>query len=280
MQVNQIQIGKRPVTLRIMGFVLCLAFLWLPIATPIYLLIQNDPNLVTILTMGLLAIAFLVLLPGWSKLVHNQDQAFRYYGLEFSRLNGVELIKGLAIGLTSIQLLFLCEAALGWLEWQPSTTPVIRWIIEAIPTAFGVPLAEELFFRGWMFDEIERDYNSSIAIWSTSIIFAAAHFIKPIPEIIRTSPQFLGLLLLALLCAWGKKLFRDRLGLPIGIHAGLLWGWYVVNVGNLIKYPRTVPDWVTGVNDNPLAGLMGAGFMFVLVVVVRNYAVRTVTSEQ
>lgn len=273
MRIYGISIAHLPVPLRILGFVLCLAFLWLPIAIPIYLLIPDDANLVTILTMGLLAIAFLLLLPGWSQAVHQQHQAFTHYGLEFSRRNLLEFSNGLAIGLISIQLLFLVQAGLGWLEWQPSTAPISRWILEAIPTAMGTALAEELFFRGWMYDELRRDYSRSVTIWATSLIFAIAHFLKPLPEIIRTSPQFFGLLLLALLCAWGKNLCRGRLGLPIGIHAGLIWGWYVLNVGQLIKYTRTVPVWVTGVNDNPLAGVMGLGFLLVLFIVIRQQAI-------
>lgn len=273
MRIYGISIAHLPVALRILGFVLCLAILWLPIAIPIYLLIPDDANLVTILTMGLLAIAFLVLLPGWSQSVHQQHQAFTHYGLEFSRRNLIELSNGLAIGLISIQLLFLIQAGLGWLEWQPSTVPIIRWILEAIPTALGTALAEELFFRGWMYDELRRDYSQSVTIWATSLIFAIAHFIKPALEIIRTSPQFFGLLLLALICAWGKNLCRGRLGLSIGIHAGLIWGWYVLNVGQLIKYTRTVPVWVTGVNDNPLAGVMGLGFLLVLFLVIRQQAI-------
>jgi uncharacterized protein len=265
MKNNLSLLAQRPAAIRIIGFVLSLLVIWLPIAVPIYLLI-HDTNLVTILTMGMLAIAFFIFLPRWGKLVHNQSQIYKHVGLEFTRKNGVELLRGLAIGLISIQLLFLVQGSLGWLEWQHKSDSVVRFIVEAIPTAFGTALAEELFFRGWIYDELERDYKHKpgIVLWTVTLIFAISHFLKPIPEIIRTSPQFFGLILLALTCIWAKRRSRGRLGLSIGIHAGLVWGWYVVNVGKLIEYTGKVPVWVTGVNDNPLAGVVGLTFLLIL----------------
>ena len=47
------------------------------------------------------------------------------------------------------------------------------------------------------------------------------------------------------------------MGLPIGLHGGLVWGNYIIEVGKLIKYSGAAPQWVTGVNNNPLAGVMG-----------------------
>lgn len=264
-------LAQRPVAIRIIGFVLCLLVIWLPVAIPVYLLVQ-DTNLVTILTMAMLAIAFFIFLPRWGNLVHNQPHIYQHVGLEFTRKNGVELLRGLAIGLISIQLLFLVQGSLGWLKWQQPSDSVVRFILEAIPTALGTALAEELFFRGWIYDELERDYKHKpgVVLWGVALIFAISHFLKPIPEIIRTSPQFFGLLLLALLCIWAKRRSRGRLGLSIGIHAGLIWGWYVVNVGKLIEYTGKVPVWMTGVNDNPLAGVVGLSFLVILVFWMRS----------
>ena len=53
----------------------------------------------------------------------------------------------------------------------------------------------------------------------------------------------------------GKRL--SRLGYPIGLHAGLIWGYYIVNVGGLSEYTGQAPEWVTGIDRNPLAGLLG-----------------------
>ena len=269
MKLNLARLEQRPAPARIICFILCLVAVWLPVAVPVYLLIQ-DSNLVTILTMGMLAIAFFIFLPFWSKRVHQESKIYQHVGLEFTGKNGVELLRGLAIGLISIQLLFLIQGSLGWLEWQQPSQSVVRFILEAIPTALLTALAEELFFRGWIYDELERDYKPGVVLWAASLIFAVSHFLKPIPEVIRTSPQFFGLLLLALTCIWAKRRSRGRLGLSIGIHAGLIWGWYVVNVGKLIEYTGRVPVWVTGVNDNPLAGVIGLSFLLILALWMRR----------
>ncbi|MEO1404782.1 MAG: CPBP family intramembrane glutamate endopeptidase, partial [Cyanobacteria bacterium J06635_1] len=50
---------------------------------------------------------------------------------------------------------------------------------------------------------------------------------------------------------------RTNLGLPIGLHAGLVWGYYLANVGDLTQLTGRVPAWVTGIDGNPLAGLVG-----------------------
>ncbi|WP_442921417.1 hypothetical protein [Microcoleus sp. PH2017_28_MFU_U_A] len=63
---------------------------------------------------------------------------------------------------------------------------------------------------------------------------------------------------------------KDRLGLSIGIHAGLVWGYYIINVGELVRYSGSVPDWVTGINGNPLAGAIGLLFLSVLAVAMRQ----------
>ncbi len=263
MKINLAPIARRPFPIRLGCFILCLLVLWLPIAAPIYLLIK-DANLVTILTMASLAIEFLIFLPFWGKYVHQQPRIFQHYGLELTRKNGVELLRGLAIGLISILILFGIEGLLGWLEWQQPSSFLLRFVLEGIITALGTGFAEELFFRGWIYDELEREYSPLIVLWGSAMIFAVSHFIKPLPEVIRTSPQFFGLLLLGLALVWAKRRCRGRLGLPIGLHAGLIWGWYIINVGQLVKYSGQVPDWVTGVNDNPLAGVMGLMFLVVL----------------
>jgi uncharacterized protein len=63
---------------------------------------------------------------------------------------------------------------------------------------------------------------------------------------------------------------KDRLGLSIGFHTGIVWGYYIINVGELVRYSGSVPDWVTGINGNPLAGAIGLLFLSVLAVGMRQ----------
>jgi uncharacterized protein len=268
-----LRLRQSPAPIRLGCFILSLLAIWLPIAVPIYLSV-DDSNLATILTMVPLAIEFFLLLPLWNKYVHQQRQVFRHYGLERTRLNGVEVLRGLAIGLISILILFSLEGLLGWLVWQKPNIFLLRVVLEGLITSLGVAFAEELFFRGWILDELQRDYSPTVVLGANATIFAIAHFIKPLPEVIRTSPQFFGLLLLGLTLVWAKRGSRGRLGLSIGLHGGLVWGYYIINVGGLMKYSRQVPDWVTGVNDNPLAGVIGLMFLGGLALWMRGRAVK------
>jgi membrane protease YdiL (CAAX protease family) len=181
--------------------------------------------------------------------------------LELSKLNSLDVLRGLAIGLVTIVVLFSLEGLLGWLMWEKPQPWLIKIVLEGLLVGCGVGFAEELLFRGWLLAELQQDYHPNLAMWISAMVFAGSHFIKPWDAVIHTLPQFPALLLLGLTQVWGKRWRRGRLGLPIGLHGGLVWGYYIINVGNLIKYSGKTPDWVTGVNHNPLQGIMGILFM-------------------
>ncbi len=262
------KIASYPFFLRIAIFLLILLSIWLPLAVPIYLLVK-DSNLATILTMALLFTEFLFLVRLWGKKVYGQNQVLKSYGLINTRQNGFEFLVGLAIGLLLTFSLFAVQGLLGFVAWQNSDN-LPRIIAEGLLSALGVGFFEELIFRGWLLDELQRDYNYKISLRANSLLFALSHFIKPVEAMLRSWPQFPGLLLLGLILVWGKRITQNRLGLPIGFHAGIVWGYYMINVGKLIRYSGSVPDWVTGVNGNPLAGAIGLLFLGTLALGMRK----------
>ncbi len=209
-------------------------------------------NNISAVAMLLLYTEFVLLLQFWGRKVNQQPQPLKYYGLR----GGIDLIVGLGFGLLSLFALFGLESGLAWLVWQPPTIGLPNIILEGLGVGLGVGLAEELLFRGWLLDELERDYQPAVSLWGCSVIFALLHFIKPLAVIRQSWPQFLGLVLLGLTLVWAKRLRQGRLGLAIGLHAGLVWGYYIVDVADLVSYSGQVPTWVTGVN-HPLAGVMG-----------------------
>ena len=266
--INPSKIASYPFLLRVIIFLLILAAIWLPIATPIYLFVK-DSNLATILTMGLLFTEFLLLLPRRGKQVYGQTQLLKSYGLVNTRQNGFELLAGLAIGISITFTLFLAQGMLGFVAWQNSDN-LPRIIAEGLLSAFAVGFSEELVFRGWLLDELQRDYSYPMSVRANSLVFALSHFIKPVAAMLRSWPQFPGLLLLGLILVLAKRSRQNRLGLSIGLHAGLVWGYYIINVGELVRYSGSVPDWVTGINGNPLAGAIGLLFLSVLAVGMRQ----------
>jgi hypothetical protein len=251
---------------------MALLLVWLPLAAPIYLFLSHDPNLVTILTMGLLFGGFLWLLRCWGKHVHQQPQLLNYYGLKGTRQNGLDLLKGLGIGLLLVFGLFALEGSLGWLKFETPQPGLPRLIVEGLVSALGIGFAEELVFRGWLLEELQRDYSPKTALWSDAIIFAVSHFLKPLSEVIRTFPGLPGRLLLGWTLVWAKRSSGGLLGLPIGLHVGLVWGYYIINVGKLVQYSDRVSPWITGVDGDPVAGAMGLLFLGVLAVWMRKRA--------
>lgn len=222
--------------------------------------------------MGLLFGAFLWLIRWWGKHVYRQPQLLNYYGLKGTRQNGLDLLKGLGIGLLFVFGLFALEGLLGWLEFQTPQPGLPRLIVEGLVSALGIGFAEELVFRGWLLEELQRDYSPKTSLWSDAIIFAVSHFLKPLAEVIRTFPGFPGRLLLGWTLVWAKRSSGGLLGLPIGLHAGLVWGYYIINVGKLVQYSDRVSPWITGVDGDPVAGVMGLLFLGVLAVWMRKRA--------
>lgn len=269
MKTNFVLLAQRPAPIRLGCFILALLLLWLPFAAPIYLLV-DDSNLVSILTMVLLYVEFIFLLKLWGKYVYQEFRILQHYGLEISRTNGIDLVNGLAFGIINIFLLFGLQGLFGWLAWQQPHSFLLRIVLEGFIVGLAVGFAEELLFRGWLLNELQRNYSPGVSSWTNAILFAVLHFIKPLEAIIHTLPQFPALVLLGLTQVWGKRWRRGRLGLPIGLHGGLVWGYYIINVGQLIKYSGQVPDWVTGVNNNPLQGVMGVLFMSLLALWMRG----------
>jgi uncharacterized protein len=269
---NLSQIKNYPAPGRMFSFLLVLALLWLPGLALIYLVMgstQNleDPgtkNLLSILTMGLLAIEFIALLPWWGKQVYQHPNLYARYGLVFTRQNGLLLLKGIAIGAGFAFALFITQGLFGWLTWQSPRLSIFQLALEGSATALGVGLAEGLFFRGWMLDELERDYAPNIALIADAGLYAALHFLKPIPVILASIPEFPGLFLLGTVVIIAKRQNSNLLGMSIGLHAGMVWAYYIVNVGNMVKYSGRVSDWITGINGNPISGLLGLIFLGIL----------------
>ena len=264
MKVNRQIIANFPTPARLCIFILVLLLVWLPFAFPLSLILAADPNLATIMTMGLLGLEFLVLLKLWSQYVYRISHGWQHYGLEWSSRNAVSLLQGLSIGLLFCLSLFFTESLFGWLTIKTTSFTLVIVIAQGLLSALAVAFFEELFFRGWLLTELERDYKPNNALIISALVFGILHFIKPLEAILATLPQFPALVLLGSILVWARRLARGRLGLSMGLHAGLIWGYYILNVGNLLNYHNNVSTWITGVNQNPIAGLMGIIFLSVL----------------
>lgn len=260
--------GDRPLLGRLSRFVGLLLLVWLPIAIPIYSLIE-DSNTASILGTGILYVQFLILLKLWGTRVYGESRVFSYYGLDWTARNGWEFLGGLVGAISAILVLFLVQVGFGWQQWQGPQVPLTSLVGEAVLVGVAIGIAEELLFRGWFWDELRRDYSQSRAIALNGVVFALLHFIKPLPEILRTAPQFFGLVLLGVVLAQLKLRGRGRLGYPIGFHGGLVAAYYGVNVGQLWSPAEDIPTWITGIDGNPLAGVLGLLLLLAIAIASR-----------
>lgn len=222
---------------------------WAPLAVLVGWLIR-DSNTASIVTLLLLYGEFILLVRLWGWRIYGQPDLLKRYGLVKTRKNGTNLLTGLAIGLTSLLLMFAVQGAFGWVIWLSPQPFLPRVILEGSLTGLGIGFAEELLFRGWLLDELQRDYSLQKAMWISAIVYAFLH--AP-----RSIAQVPALVILGLTLVLAKRASRGRLGLSIGLHGGLVWGYYILNVGQLIKYSNQVPDWLTGIGNNPLASVTG-----------------------
>lgn len=250
------RLARLPAFGRILALMLILVTVWLPFAIPIYAYVR-DPDWVSIVSMLVLYAEFVAIVRLWGRWVQGEPQPLRRYGLVWSRANAIELGRNLGLGWAIVILTFSLQTLCGWITWQ--AWPLTLWwtAIEGGMIAIAVASAEELVFRGWIWDELHRDYRPPIALPLSAIVFAVLHYIRPLDLILATWPQFFGLFLLGLLLGWTKRIGRDRLGGSIGLHGGLVWAYYVVTVGQLLNNTGTAPEWITGIGGNPLAGAIG-----------------------
>jgi hypothetical protein len=229
---------------------------WLPLKFPIewvisvlYGVSDASRNLASIVTLVVLYLEFILLVSVWGRSVYCEN-LFKTYGLKQSSHNSLDVLQGFAIGFGSLMLMFVLQGLLGWVQWQipQSSSSFPRILLESGMMSIAIGFAEELLFRGWLLNELDRDYSPRISLWVSSLIYAIAH---------GTRPQFFALVILGMILVWAKRGTEGRLGKSIGLHAGLVWSYYLVNVGQLVKYTNQVPDWVTGIDRNPLAGVIG-----------------------
>ncbi len=260
----------RPAPVRVIILLLILGACWVPIALPVLWFVP-DPNLQSLISLPILYLEFMVLLQIWNPKVHGEPKPLRRYGFRSARSNWLNLLSGLLIGWGAVLILFVFLGEMGWAQWfEPQPKPLqvvgetlvislkmLKIVGEALLISLALSFAEELLFRGWLLDELERDYSKTTATVASALVFALAHFLKPWDAIVASWLTFPALLILGLTLVWAKRATRGRIGLAIGYHAGLVGGYYILNVGNLVKPIAMVPTWLTGMNGNPLASIPG-----------------------
>ncbi len=144
----------------------------------------------------------------------------------------------------------------GQARWGGAPTPAEA--LNALALLLGVGFAEELLFRGWLLGELELLAGRRRAIGLQAVLFALVH-----PWIRLPAPQALallgGLVLLGLALALQRRADGGALWGAVGLHGGLVGGWFALQAGPL-QIAATAPAWLVGgggPSPNPIGGLLG-----------------------
>lgn len=257
-----------PVYIRGVSFLAGLLLVAIPLALPLYRFeYERTGGRSVVWTPVSLFLLFAVLLPVWGRRVHGLKHPWHRFGVVRRSPWWKHWLSAFIAGAGGVGLLYGLQIGLGWGRWVPPAGEV--WVTNAfigLLIGAGVGIAEELMFRGWWLFELEQDYPPPVALWLNAVFFAIAHYLRPLSTLVDTWPQFFGLLLLGLTLVWARRI-PVYIGLPegttttlafaAGLHGGLVWAYYQVDVGDLVLTTDQVPAWVTGIGGNPLAGGLG-----------------------
>ena len=136
--------------------------------------------------------------------------------------------------------------------------------LNALLLIVGVGFAEELIFRGWLLEELKKQFGLKKAIIAQALIFSIVHigFNLPFWEMISI---LTGLFLLGILLSLVRLKDKNSLWGSIGLHGGLVGLWFLVNNG-LLDISTKSPKWLVGpgnINTNPLGGIFGISLIII-----------------
>ena len=209
---------------------------------------------------------FLIVLPSWVRIRWSTRHPWRQLGLNRASSGPKRsraLLRGLRWATALLVLISLISLGGQWAYWL-GDLPFPR-LINALLLCFGVGLAEELLFRGWLWGELNLLLGARRAVPAQAAIFSLVHTrfnlgFWPMVGLL------VGLFLLGMALATRRRLDQGSLWGCVGLHGGLVGGWFALQSG-LLQWSPQSPLWLTGPGDNPLGGLVGIVAMGALVAV-------------
>ncbi len=219
-------------------------------------------------------VLFIALMPRWVAVRWSNSQPWAALGI--CRANQQEqpapaaaFLKGLLIAaglLTVITSVVLIEGSGDWRGGVDGSH-----LANAALLCLGVGFAEELIFRSWIWAELNRMMGSRSGAIAQAIIFSLVHTRFNL-GLGAMSGLLIGLFLLGMLLARQRQANRGSLWGCIGLHGGLVAGWFLLQNG-LLQLSPNAPAWVVGPGGNapnPLGGVVGLISLLILLLIQRT----------
>ena len=205
-------------------------------------------------------VLFLLVMPRWATLRWSEAQPWRRLGLIARKPRArIDHVISLGVGLLmSTALIGLIVSLLvftGNGSWRGDLEA--QAMLNCLLLAFGVGFAEEIIFRAWLWEELTKILGSRGGLLTQAALFSLVHTrfnlgFGPMLGLLT------GLFLLGLILALLRLRDQGSLWGCIGLHGGLVGGWFLAHQ-NLLSIDPNAPMWLVGPggpNANPLGGLV------------------------
>ena len=217
---------------------------------------------------------FLLVLPRWAALRWSESRPWAALGIcgatpQERPTPAAALLKGLLIAaglLTVITSVVLLEGSGDWRGEVDATQ-----LTNAVLLCLGVGFAEELIFRSWLWTELHQRMGSRPAALAQAGVFSLVHTRFNL-GLGAMSGLLIGLFLLGMVLARQRQSDRGSLWGCIGLHGGLVAGWFLLQNG-LLQLSPNAPPWLVGPggnSPNPLGGLVGISSLLILLLFQRT----------
>jgi len=239
--------------LYVLGWIICAPLVWLGLSS-------SHHSLAGTLTSVLLLV---LLLPAWCRCRWGTNNCWRSLGIggggrgDRRRLSSA-LLRGLLLATFLLALVTIALLMGSWARWLGEWS--LSRSLNALALLLVVGLTEELIFRGWLWRELDQLIGPASAVAGQALIFSLVHTrfnlgFWPMLTLL------IGLLLLGLCLAVQRRLDGGSLWGCVGLHGGLVAGWFLLQSG-LLQLSPDAPSWLVGPgssNPNPLGGAIGLG---------------------
>ena len=219
-------------------------------------------------------VLFLLVMPRWAALRWSESRPWAALGIRGAKpqeqpapaaalLKGLLIAAGLLMVITSVVLI---DGSGNWRGEVDATQ-----LTNAVLLCLGVGFAEELIFRSWLWTELQEMIGSRRAAWAQAGIFSLVHTRFNL-GLGAMGGLLIGLFLLGMVLARQRQSDRGSLWGCIGLHGGLVAGWFLLQNG-LLQLSPNAPSWLVGPGGNapnPMGGAVGLISLLILLLIQRT----------
>ena len=239
------------------AFIPCLYLFGWILSKP-FLLFSLSKDALSLIGTIFTFLLFISLMPAWFNFRWQIRNSWETLGLNNKTFlnNILSFSQGIIFALILLILILIPLLKSNFITFSGGLSSDI--ILNGILLTFGIGVAEEIIFRGWLLEDLKLQFGIKVALISQSIVFSLAHIGFKMP-FWNTLGILLGLFTLGILCSIIRLKDEGSLWGAIGLHGGLVGIWFVLNNG-LINISKEAPVWLVGYgapNTNPLGGFYG-----------------------